>query len=176
MTRRTYSEELRRSALEVLEHDGLAEAAHATGVPKSTLRGWAAAAGIRTCGSEQTRAATEQKAADLEQRRADLAEALYGEAEKALRDLDAEVAVYRFGAEGVESGTAPRPNPRDRQAGIVGLAVLLDKALLLDGQATERVDTAPGVDLEAAVVEARAEKLELAELRRRLRAVDDTAT
>lgn len=163
--RRTYTDLQRQDAVGLYERDGLAEAARATSVPKSTIRGWAAAAGVRTCGSEQTRAANEVRALGMEERRQNIAEALFTEVERSLADLDGPVAVYSMGRDGLGTGTAPRPNPKDRQARVVAVAVLLDKALLLTGQATERVDDTGEYDLEADLRAAQARDAELHRLR-----------
>lgn len=68
--RRSYTEEERRVALELIEAAGIAAAHGSTGIPKATLSRWAKAAGIEL--DEQTRARTraatgaaEAKAAEL---------------------------------------------------------------------------------------------------------------
>lgn len=163
--RTTYTEQERADALGRYEHDGLAEAARATSVPKSTIRGWAAAAGIRTCGTEQTRAANEVRAVDLEARRQSLAVRLYDEADAALDAITRPVPVYGMTRDGLGTGLAPAANPADRQRLMTTAAIAVDKAQLLTGQATERLDDAGEYDLEGDLRAAQARDAELRRLR-----------
>jgi len=165
VTARAYSQQEREDALALCADMPLGQAARQTGIPKSTLGTWCRRAGVRTFAVQQTREANEAREVGLEERRQNIAETLYAEVERSLAGLDGPVPVYAFTRDGLGTGTAPQPNPKDRQARVVAVAVLLDKALLLTGQATERHDLGDGIDLEAELQEARAEKLELERLR-----------
>lgn len=165
MTRRTYTEQQRQDALGRYEHDGLAAAARATRVPKSTIRTWAAAAGVRTFGTEQTRAANEVREVDLEARRQAIAVRLYDEADAALDAIARPVPVYAMTRDGLGTGLAPAANPADRQRLMTTAAIAIDKASLLTGEATERLEDTGGFDLEADLRAHQAREDELAHLR-----------
>lgn len=165
MTARRYTEQERADALALCADMPLGQAARQTRIPKSTLGTWCRRAGVRTFAVQQTREANEAREVGFEERRQNIAETLYAEVERSLADLDGPVAVYAMGRDGLGTGTAPQPNPKDRQARVVAVAVLLDKALLLTGQATERVDDTGEYDLEADLRAAQARDAELRHLR-----------
>jgi hypothetical protein len=118
-------------------------------------------------------AAVERRGLDLEKRRQLFAANLLTAAEEALQALHQPVAVYRAAAEGIVVGEAPQPSPRDAQALLTGAAIAIDKAQLLTGQATERLDDLGEYDLEADLRKTQARDAELVELRR---LVQDAAT
>jgi len=165
VTARRYTDDQRRHALKLCADTPLGQAARETGIPKSTLGTWCRRAGVRTFAIEQTRAATEAREVDLEARRAAIALRLYDEADAALDAITRPVPVYGMTRDGLGTGLALAANPADRQRLMTTAAIAIDKASLLTGEATERLDDLGGLDLEAAMQEARAEKLELAHLR-----------
>jgi hypothetical protein len=101
---------------------------------------------------------------DLEARRAAIALRLYEEADAALDAITRPVPVYRVASDGLVVGMAPAVSPRDRQALLTTAAIAIDKASLLTGQATERLDEL-GFDLEADLRAAQARDAELERLR-----------
>jgi hypothetical protein len=165
VTARRYTDDERQHALELCAVVPLGQAARETGIPKSTLGTWCRRAGVRTFATEQTREANQAREVDLEARRQGIALRLYDEADAALDAITKPVPVYGMTRDGLGTGLAPAVNPADRQRLMTIAAIALDKAQLLTGQAIGRLDDLGGLDLEAEAMQARAEKVELAELR-----------
>lgn len=97
MSRRVYTEDEKAEALRVCADSGLGEAVKATGIPKTTIRNWAKAAGIGTGPSPKTEAATEASRIDAAAIRA----ATSGKTIKAA-DMIADLIIERIPAEGRE--------------------------------------------------------------------------
>lgn len=119
---RTYPAAEREEALRLYAELGPAEAARQTGIPAGTVRSWAARSGATGERTEQATAAVEAARLTWAQRRAEIrtraGEAAAGFLERAVE----------------AKGT------RDVRNLMGGFAVAVDKAQLLDGEATERVE------------------------------------
>jgi hypothetical protein len=137
----------RESALAVYRDRGLATAARETGVPKSTLRRWAQAAGMDTARlsahtRSQTMAAVEQHRLTMAERRIAMAEALMTEAEVELTRLRQAKAERKLSASGKEvTWELAEPEPGDRRNIATTVAILLDKSNLLSGEVTSRTES-----------------------------------
>jgi hypothetical protein len=133
----------REAALAVYRDQGLAAAHRESGVPKSTLRRWAKAAGMETArlaahAAARTRAAVEQHQATLAQRRVAMAAALMTEAEIELTRLRQPKVEWKMAASGKEvTRELPEPEPGDRRNIATTVAILLDKSSLYSAKATE---------------------------------------
>ncbi len=135
------SPEQKAQALAIYAEHGLARAHHDTGVPRSTLHGWARAAGLDTQAIagrtvEQTQAATlahEYRCAEL---RVELRELLLVESVDMLERMNATHKDFKgAGVVEVTWDTAPAGACKDYA---VAAAVLLDKYRLEVGEATSR--------------------------------------
>jgi hypothetical protein len=146
MTRR-YSDADRQRAREVYEAEGLAAAHKATGVPRSTIKGWARAVGWaapETDTAKNARAQTTAARATLEAKRAEAAHETLDGARALLVDMFAPYTykhVVPLRLDGEHAGQTVEvvsveftaPVPKDRQHLAVALGVLVDKALVLGG-------------------------------------------
>lgn len=123
MSRRSYTDEQRAEALALYVELGAAETARRTGIAKGTVMSWASRSGLAMHATEATRKATEASALKWAQRRQQLVHDIGAVAELALRQ--AQVSV--------ETGHA-----RNAKDFATTMAILVDKAQLLDGAATSR--------------------------------------
>lgn len=117
-----WTPEQRAEALELYVELGPSAASERTGIPKGTIGWWASEAGIRTDGAERTAAATEAAALRWAERRANLADRIGAVAELAL----------------VQTEAALEDDDRKAKDFALTMAVLIDKAQLLSGDATVR--------------------------------------
>jgi len=119
---RRYDDAEREEALRLYVELGPAEAARRTGIPAGTVRSWAVRSGATGDRTAKATASVEAARLSWAQRRAEIktraGEAAAGFLERAI------------GAEGT----------RDVRNLMGGFAVAVDKAQLLDGEATERVE------------------------------------
>ncbi len=145
---RTYTESEKLTALEALRERGAATASRETGIPRSTIRGWAEAAGIDAGPSDATcRRARANWVHWVERRQATAAE---------LGDLIAEAlgvvrTKLRLAAAGESAAEAQRA--------ATALAILIDKADKLTPLASlEDDDTKPPMTEEMADIQALADK------------------
>jgi len=161
-----WSDHDRAHALDLLTNGTtLADTHHQTGIPKSTLTGWAKDAGIDVARStEKTAQATK---ASLEARRARLASELMEDADRLRRQLFAPCVEKR--AMTVSDGQAvgshvevveierDQPTFAEQAKIMVSLGIAVDKLQLLTGEATERhehvaPDRTPDAEAEVAQV------------------------
>lgn len=124
MIRRIYSDEQRAEALQLLQVVGAAEAARRTGIKRGTLVSWAHRAGLRSADPEQRREHVQAAQQAWAERRAVLADMLGEAADEATQRL----------LQRIRSG-----NMKDAEL-IRAVAVLVDRAQLLTGGATERIE------------------------------------
>lgn len=68
-----YTDEQKAEALKLYQSEGTRAAAKATGIPRSTIQGWAKTAGLRTERTSKTAAATEAAASEAARTRAEAA-------------------------------------------------------------------------------------------------------
>jgi len=131
---RTYTPEQKDAALALYREHGPAEAGRRTGIPGATIRSWAhRSAEDASEGAEQTRAATEAARLSWAQRRAQLT------------DETGTVAAQMLERIKVSKRSS------DARALAQAFSVLIDRAQLLDGGATSRVEVADPEDLAARV-------------------------
>lgn len=136
-----WTDDQRNQALAVYVTDGPAAAAAATGIPRGTIASWAHRAGVHSVATEKLTTALELQHLTLAARRAELAERLYAEAGALLDQLWTPATVHSFDKDGgFHTGELDEPTFRDKQAIVTSAAILVDKAQLLSGEATERPD------------------------------------
>ncbi len=134
MAARAYTDEEKKEALALRRTHGPAEASRRTGIKCATIRSWAhRSAEDASEGAEQTRAATETARLSWAQRRAELTDET-GAVAAAILDR---IKVSRRSS--------------DARALAQAFSVLIDRAQLLDGGATSRVEVADPEDLAARV-------------------------
>lgn len=122
----TWSPEQRTNALDQLRNGATLAQTHTdTGIPKSTLSGWARTAGLDLAARSEAKTAAATQAAQRKwaERRADLADRIGEGTELALDQAIAFLAAGR---------------PRDAKDAATTLGILVDKAQLLAGDATSR--------------------------------------
>jgi hypothetical protein len=122
---RTYTAEEREAALAVYAEEGAGEASRQTGIPRGTISCWAFKAGIKPVDPAKNAALLAQRQAELAQWRQDIADKLYVAAERFVRET-----------EEAEATTTDKKNL------ITAAAIAIDKAQLLTGAATGRVEHA----------------------------------
>lgn len=130
MPRRPWTDEDKANALALYtEHESLAVATAMTGIPKSTIQYWAQEAGLPAYNTEKTAAAVKQsvenRAARWEERRAELANKI---------GVLAEIAVNKAAQYLVDGDAA------SAQKAATTMGIAIDKAQLLTGQATGRIE------------------------------------
>lgn len=131
---RAYTDEQRAEALKLYRELGPAEASRRTGVKSATIRSWAHRSGeAGSEGAEQTRAATETARLSWAQRRAELTDET-GAVAAAILDR---IKVSKRSS--------------DARALAQAFSVLIDRAQLLDGGVTSRVELSDPEDLAARV-------------------------
>lgn len=137
MTKSTYTDAQKTSALAIYATDGLAAAVRATGIPKGTIKSWADRTGTRTVApAERTAAAVEAASARRAELRDDLRTKLLEKAVDMLERIDDPHVDFRGNtAERIE---LDRPSASDCQRYATAAAILLDKFRLEMGEATDR--------------------------------------
>lgn len=138
MARHSYTDEQKRKALELYRTDGPTAVQEQLGIPKSTVRQWARKAGVCTVRVAKTHAATEAAAADNAVHR----EALKLEARVRALDLidRMERAHVEFVGKDGRRETLDKATATACREYAVAAGILIDKAELLDGRATGRMD------------------------------------
>lgn len=130
MPRRPWTDQQKRQALDLYtEHESLAVASTMTGIPKSTIQHWAQTEGLPAYNTEKTRAAVKQS---VENRAA-----AWAERKEALADkigVLAEIAVNQAAQFLVNGQT------QDAQRAATTMGIAVDKAQLLSGAATGRIE------------------------------------
>jgi hypothetical protein len=123
MARTRYTDEQKAEALALYETHGPTAVETQQGIPKNTVAGWAKAAGIRTVRNERTAAAVEAHALAWAERRAEMVDRI-GTVASAALDLC---------ASSIADGTTSKAKDA-----ATTMAILVDKAQLLGGDATTR--------------------------------------
>jgi transposase-like protein len=123
MARTRYTDEQKADALALYVEHGPAETARRTGIAKGTLASWAHRAGVQSVATELTAAATEAASAKWAERRQTMVDEIGLVAEAALSGAAGAVLAGR---------------PRDAKDYATTMAILVDKAQLLGGDATTR--------------------------------------
>lgn len=126
--RTEYTNEERSEALALLAEHGKAEAARRTGIPVGTIGSWGSRHHIASPPIEAKVAAVEQKLTTMADRKIELAERVAGVLDRAIRKLD-----DRIRNDEISTTTLVRATDR-----------LVDRLLLLTGEATERIETLTG--------------------------------
>lgn len=133
-----YSDEQRRNAVALVGEHGIAEAHRKTGIPKTTLSGWATDAGVARTGSEKTRAALEASNARCEEIRGEIRVKLASRASELLDRIN-EAHVEFVGKDGrreeIDKATA-----QATQHYAVSVGILIDKLRLELGEVTDRTE------------------------------------
>jgi hypothetical protein len=135
------SPEEKARALEIYQGEGAAEASRQTGIPRATISKWASRAGVTVSPErhEKLSAAVQAAQLTLAERRSRLAIDLMTEAETERGRLRQAVTERRVSASGrLVEWTEDEPSPSDRRAIATTAAILIDKSLLLSGEATTR--------------------------------------
>lgn len=124
MQRTRYSPEQKAEALELLATVGKAEAARRTGIPPGTIASWGSRNGVRAVDDERVHAARQAWA----ERRAVLADTLGEVADQATAKLKQMIVDDEVSAAEL----------------VRAIAVVVDRAQLLSGDATERTEQLSG--------------------------------
>jgi len=144
-----YTPETRAACLDLYTREGADAASAAFGVPARTIRTWAANAGVTTEVETKAVEAREAKRLSIEQRKLDLADMFL---DAAVDELTRRTASFTESKIVTIAGTATSPGSWDvataerepyaveRKAMVTTAAIAADKALLLTGGATSRID------------------------------------
>ena len=127
-----YTAEQRDAALELYREVGPAEAGRRLSIPSGTVRSWARRNGCAAVATENRRAAVEAARLTWEQRRSGLT-----------------VRLGEVAAELLER--VKKAEPGEAKALATALAILVDKAELLSGRATERTEAGAAVNMDAEI-------------------------
>ncbi|MBA3371113.1 MAG: hypothetical protein H0T96_06640 [Thermoleophilaceae bacterium] len=127
-----YTAEQRAAALELYSEVGPAEAGRRLGIPSGTVRSWARRNGCAAVATENRRAAVEAARLTWEQRRSGLTVRLGEVAAELLERVE-------------------KAEPGEAKALATALAILVDKAELLSGRATERTEAGAAVNMDAEI-------------------------
>lgn len=141
-TRRTYTDTQRQTAIEMAAEHGIAHTHRATKIPKGTLSKWCTKAGVTpgTVAAKQTAAATVAAQLEWASRRTVMVHEMGAAAQTALTRCQATLS-------------NPGADPRKAKDLALTMAILVDKAQLLAGDATARFGSQ--ADREAALAAAR---------------------
>lgn len=138
MPRPSYSDKQKAAALEMYEEKGPSAVERELKIPKSTVRSWAKAAGVRTVRQEKTHAATEAATADRTLKREQLKAKLLDRILD-LVDRMSEPAEDFVGKDGDRVRYERAPAKDCQHLGIT-TGILIEKLELLEGRATGRQD------------------------------------
>jgi len=131
-----YTQEKKDAAVAVYESEGLAAAHKASGICKTSIARWAAAAGVVTSHGEKTQAATEARQLRVEAKRAELRETLLDKAiDMAARMNEPHID---FKGANVEEVTFPKAPAAACQHYATSIGILIDKFRLENGESTSR--------------------------------------
>jgi len=122
-----YSDEQRAEALRLYEEVGPAEASRRCGVPNATIRSWASRAGLGNSGEPKTLPARQRALERWETRRLTAADE-FGDAAAQMREHALKAAKAK--------------DEKMLRASAVAAGIFTDKAQLLSGNPTERLDWA----------------------------------
>lgn len=167
--RRAYTDDERTAALAMYAEAGPTAVEAELGIPKATVASWARRAGVHTVRAENARARNEARSADLEQRRLDLALGLFDDIAALRSQLFAPCVVRKPMSVGIERGVTEieiidieldQPTFAEQTKIMTSVGIAVDKAQLLTGQATSRIETTGGASIDDEVA-ALADELEL---------------
>lgn len=127
MPRAQYTPQQKADALVLYAQHGAAETARRTGIPEGTLMSWAHRNGVQSLAAEQTRAAVEAAKAKWDERKLKMVHEIGSVAQMALAQAEAAVMDGKG---------------RDAKDFATTMAILVDKAQLLSGAATQRTEVA----------------------------------
>ena len=133
-----YSKKARDTALRIYVEQGPAVAAKETGISSTTIRQWAKRSGVTEDREKRTQAMIEAAARDAAEKREKIKVECRTKALDLLGRMDCAHA-YFVGKDG-DQKQLDRPTASDVKDYAVALAVLIDKAELLDGRATDRTE------------------------------------
>lgn len=136
---RTYIEEERIAAVELVASVGLAEAWRQTKIPKPTLVSWCQKAGVERFRPEQTRMAVEAAQAKAAELRQQLTYLLLEKAVDLLGRMDAEHVEFK--GKDADQVTYPIAPASAVQNYATSAAILIDKYRLEMGEATGRTES-----------------------------------
>ncbi len=150
MTRRAYSDQDRRQALELYAEQGPAAASRATGIARTTISQWARRAGVVTvtAGNEEATHAAREQAAKL---RAKVRPTLLARALDLIDRMDRPVVAY-VGQHG-KRVEYERPNAADCKHYATAAAALIDRLRLEEGEAIVRSEQVTSTDFDRQVAE-----------------------
>ena len=143
-----YTADQKAEALQLWTEHGSAETVRRTGITRRTLTRWANAAGLMSQDSTEKMTAARNAAAtrvaevwgDYREKEAAAAGATASRLRTALLEqVEGEPILERIGDDEVQVGTLV--NGRNLQSLAVAYGILVDKAELLSGHATERIET-----------------------------------
>jgi hypothetical protein len=144
---RSYTEEQRADAVGIFRDHGSREASRRTGIPETTVRRWAARAGVTSQATERTQAAVEASRAKAELRREQVKASLLDRIERVL-DRMVERTTERRRISGVEVEVdLGEPTPTGMRELAVTLGILIDKLRLERGEVTGRTSSTSDVTL-----------------------------
>lgn len=124
-----YTDEQRQQAVDLYTEHGTAEASRRTGIPRRTIRRWANQAGaVAAANTKETEAAT--RAARIQAAWGDYRE------QEALQAGGTAARARRRVAEALDAG-----DHQVIRAAAIAYGILIDKAELLSGRATERIES-----------------------------------
>lgn len=139
VSRRTYTDDERVHALELYATDGPTAVERQLGIPKTTVAGWAAAAGVGTVRNERIAAAVDAARLDRELVREHLRDEMLRRAVDLLDRMDEPHVDFK--GKDAAKVTYPKPSPSGCQAYATAAAILLDKFRLEVGEVTGRTET-----------------------------------
>lgn len=143
-TSRTYDEATKAKALELYAEHGPSHVEREMGIPKGTVSKWAQAAGTETRFLENADARVKASCLRWAERRADLVDRMGAVAEAALERVEANLFETERVRVGFDDDGDPEFDVRYTANSAKGyattMAILIDKAQLLSGDATARTE------------------------------------
>lgn len=142
MAKREYTDDQRDGALGLVAEHGFREAHRRSGIPLSTLFSWGTAAGVRSVQVQKSRSAIEAAEARIAEKREIVRELLLEKAADLIERMDEPHKDFK--GSGVTEVTYDTATSTDVRNYSVAAAVLIDKHLLMSGEATERIEGGRG--------------------------------
>ena len=139
MPGREYTMDQKAAALAIYVEKGVAEAWRQTGVPKGTIASWARRGKVHTVAPAKTREATEMLMAQTAELRERLRLKLLEKADDLLDRMDAEHVEFK--GKDADEVIYPIAPAAAVQNYATSAAILLDKHLLMSGEATGRTES-----------------------------------
>jgi hypothetical protein len=133
-----YSKRARETALKIYVEDGPAVAAKETGISATTIRQWAKRSGVTDDRQKRTQAMIEAASRDAAEKRETIKLQCRRRALDLLERFDTRHE-YFVGKDG-DRAALDNPTAGDIKDYSIAIGVLIDKAELLDGRATDRTE------------------------------------